>query len=242
MEGEEPGERQQAPLELAETFAEVALALLSEPDLDRTLQRIVDTAVKSVPGCDHAGISLIERRRITTRAASDEVPHAVDAIQYETDSGPCLDAIREHQAFFVDDLREETRWPDFATRATDATGVRSALSLRLFADDDTMGALNLYSKQPDAFDEEARAIGAVVAAHAAVAISGKRREANLELALVSRDAIGQAKGILIAQQQMTADEAFDALRRASQHLNLKLRDVADRVIFTGEIPTSIEEH
>ena len=236
-------EPQQAPMELAEAFADLARLLLNEQSLDATLQRIVDTAVKTVPGCDHAGISLIERRRsISTAAASDEVPHAVDAIQYETSSGPCIDAIREHAAFFVDDLREEPRWPEFSARANEATGVRSVLSLRLFAEEDTMGALNLYSKEPHAFDEDAQAIGAVFAAHAAVAISGGQREANLEKALESRDLIGQAKGILIANRQMTADEAFDALRRASQHLNLKLRDVADRVIFTGEIPDRAEEH
>ena len=230
------------PMELAETLAEVARGLLSEPDLDRTLERIVDMAVKTVPGCECAGISLVERRSITTRAASGDVPHAVDAIQHETNSGPCLDAIQRHEVFVTDDLRAEARWPEFSERVTEATGVRSVMSVRLFAEDDTMGALTLCSTSPSAFDEESTAVAAVFAAHASVAISASRREENLEKALASRDLIGQAKGILMAQQLMSADEAFDALRSASQHLNLKLRDVADRVILTGEIPTRTEQH
>ena len=242
VEGEDFTEQPPDATGLAETFATIARALLGEPSVEGTLQRIVDTAVETVPGCDHAGISLVERRRISTTAASDAVPGEVDAIQYETDSGPCLDAIREHEAFLVDDLLEESRWPDFARRAAESTGVRSVLSLRLFAEQDTMGGLNLYAREPAAFDLHAQAIGAVFAAHAAVALSSSRREANLERALETRDLIGQAKGILIAHQHMTANEAFDALRRASQHLHLKLHDVADRVVFTGEIPTQIDEH
>ena len=151
------------------------------------------------------------------------------------------DLIREHEVFLVDDLRLEDRWPEFSQRAADATGVRSVLSLRLFAEQDTMGALNLYSKDPDAFDKEAQAIAAVFAAHAAVAMSSSRRESNLERALESRDLIGQAKGILIAHRQMTADEAFETLRTASRNLNLKLRDVADHVVYTGEVPPRAEE-
>ncbi len=241
MEGEELIERPSDSMDLAESFAVIARALLAEPSADAVLQRIVDTAVLTVPGCDHAGISLVERRRIATAAASDEVPETVDSIQYETGSGPLVDAIREHEAILVDDLRAEDRWPEFSQRATEATGVRSVLSLRLFAEQDTMGALNLYSKEPDAFGTEAQAIAAVFAAHASVAMSSSRREANLERALESRDVIGQAKGILIANGQLTADEAFEALRQASRNLNVKLRDVADRVVYTGELPTRPEE-
>jgi GAF domain-containing protein len=235
MAADSDGEPQDA-MELAEAFAEIARALLSEPGLDEVLQHIVDSAVKTVPGCESAGISFIERRRITTAAASDEVPRQVDHVQYETDQGPCLDAIREHAVFVVDDLREEPRWPAFAERAADETGVRSMLAVRLFAEADTLGALNMYSMRPVGFGDDSRAVGAVFAAHAAVAISSSQREENLQKALQSRDVIGQAKGILIAHEHMTADEAYAALKQASQHLNLKLREVADRVVYTGVLP------
>ena len=98
-----------------------------------------------------------------------------------------------------------------------------------FAEEDTLGALNLYSKQRGAFDDEALAVGSVFATHAAVALAGAQHDEQMQKALQTRDVIGQAKGILMAQQDVSADEAFDILRRASQRMNIKLRELAERV-------------
>lgn len=216
-------------LELARVFAEIARTLLAEEDLAATLVKICTLAVKTIGGCDHAGITLVQGRNVSTEGASDEVPELVDAIQYQTGEGPCLNAISAHEVFLTDDLAEEARWPKFATRAVEETGVHSMLSLRLFADGDTMGALNLYSKATAAFDDEAREVGSVFAAHAAVAMASAKDHEHMQEAVRSRDVIGQAKGILMARQDITEGEAFDLLRRASQRLNIKLRDVAQAV-------------
>lgn len=216
---------------IAETFAYVARLLLAERGVEQTLAKIAELAVQTIDRCDHAGTSLIEERQITTAGASDGVSAKVDAIQCETDQGPCLDAIRDHEVFQVDCLAEEQeRWPSFAKRAVEETGVCSILAFRLFAEEGTMGALNLYSTRADAFDDEARDFGSVLAAHAAVALSHARREDQLEEAIKSRDVIGQAKGLLMARQGMSSEQAFEALRRASQRLNVKLREVAERVV------------
>lgn len=216
-------------MELAATFADVARALLSADDVEATLEKITSLAVETIDGCDHAGVSLVQGRQISTPAASDDVPVQVDAIQYEVDDGPCLGAIREHETFRIDDLAGEDRWPAFSRRAAQETGVASMPSIRLFAERDAMGALNLYSKQPSAFDDEALALGSVFATHAAVALAGAQHDEHLQKALQGRDVIGQAKGILMAQQNMNADETFDILRRASQRMNIKLRELAERV-------------
>ena len=64
------------------------------------------------------------------------------------------------------------------------------------------------------------------------------RATHLNQALESRGTIEQAKGILMATSDVTADEAFDMLRAASQRENVKLRDVAKRIVerrsFRGE--------
>ncbi len=222
--------------DLAEAFAEVARSLRAEHSVQTTLERIVHLAADTIDGCDHACVSLVRRGEITTPAANDEVGPKVDEIQYEVSEGPCLDAIREHEVFVTDDLSREERWPHFSQRVAEATGVRSALSYRLFVEADTLGALNLYSKGTAAFSEEDQAVGSIFAAHAAVALSAALNQQQLEEAVASRDVIGQAKGILMARQQVTADEAFEMLRRASQRLNVKLREVAKRVAGTGTAP------
>jgi GAF domain-containing protein len=222
----------------ADAFAEIARALLAEGDVQHTLQKICDLAVETIDGCDHAGISFLKGKNVSTPAASDDVPRQVDVIQYEVGEGPCLDAIREHEVFETGDLGRERRWPHFATRAQRETGTTSMLCFRLFVEADTLGALNLLSKAGDAFGEESRTVGLVFAAHAAVALSNAMHDEQMEEALQSRDLIGQAKGILMAREGVTADQAFDMLRRASQRLNVKLRDVAQSMVDGGPTSTS----
>lgn len=97
-----------------------------------------------------------------------------------------------------------------------------------------MGALNLMSGQPAAFDDDSLSTAALFAALAAVALNAAQTEESLQLALKSRDIIGQAMGILMERHRITDKEAFDRLSTASQSLNMRLKDVADQVVLTGE--------
>lgn len=240
-------EPEQYPADLAETFSEVARRLHRAETVEATLQEIAEVACKTVPGCDFAGMCLVRGKSIETPAQTDKAVAELDAIQSEIGEGPCVDAIVEHKTFYVEDLKAETRWPAFATEAVQR-GMASMLSFRLFIEENeagerTMGALNLYSRQRAAFDESAREVGLILASHASVALAAaqalahqKDEVANLHQAVASRDLIGQAKGILMERERLTADQAFDVLRRASQHVNLKLKEVAERVTETGERP------
>jgi GAF domain-containing protein len=230
-----------ADLALAKTFGEVARILIAEADPQATLQRIVTLAVETIESCQHAGISVVEGKAVTSPASSDELPAIVDRIQSETGEGPCVDAIREHQVFQTGKLSEERRWPIFSPRAVAESGIESVLSLRLFANE-TMGSLNLYSTQIDAFDDRDVAVATVFAAHAAVAWSTSQTIENLKVGLVTRQLIGQAVGLLMVRQNMSESEALDALKRASQRLNVKLRQVAERIVYPegGPSPYSVD--
>lgn len=222
----------------AAAFAALARSLLAQEDVQKTLQKIVELAVETIDGCDHAGITVLHGRRPATPAASDEVPGMVDAIQYEAGEGPCLDAIRDHEIFRTGDLSREARWPGFSARTHRETGVASMMAFRLFVAGDTLGSLNLYSRRFDAFDDRAQAAGSVFAAHAALALSTALHDEQMDQALASRDVIGQAKGVLMAREGVTAEVAFDMLRRASQRLNVKLLKLAQDVARTGASPAS----
>ena len=88
----------------------------------------------------------------------------------------------------------------------------------------------LIADAPNSFHDEDRAAAALFAAHAAVAFAAARERIQFQEALASRDVIGQAKGILMTQSHITADEAFDMLRRASQRLNRKLVSIAQDIV------------
>jgi GAF domain-containing protein len=224
----------------AEIFARIARQLEAETSPEATRDRITEAAVHTVHGCDHAAISIIRRRGgIETVAATDDVPSRVDSIQYQVGQGPGLQAIAEHVTLVIDDLAGDERWPAFSHRAVEETGVRSMLSFRLFLRGDTLGALSLYSRRPSAFDDHARAVGAVLAAHAAIALSAaqdRERADQLEDALRSSREIGMAMGVLMGRTGVTQDEAFALLRRTSQQLHRKLREVAAEVVETGQLP------
>ena len=209
----------------ADSFAQVARSLAEQDGLDATLQRIVDLATQIVPGAEHAAISLVRpHRQVQTVSPTDALARRVDQIQCDAGEGPCLDAMWEHEVVRIGDLSCTERWPAFAARAAEAR-VLSMLAFRLFVEGDTAGALNLYSSRREAFDEQSVHLGHVLAAHAGLAYDHARELAGLRAANESRNVIGQAQGILMAQHRIDADNAFLLLSRLSQNSNRKLRDV-----------------
>jgi GAF domain-containing protein len=236
---QDTGQRPSDESALASQFAAVARALAAEETVAATLQRLVEIARVIVPGCHHAGVTVLRRGRPETPAATDDVSGAVDRVQYETGEGPCLSAILEQPTYRTGDLALETRWPKFSRPAVERTGVHSVLAYRLFTEADTLGALNLYSRELHAFDDEAESIGTVLAAHAALALARAREReqiSGLEQAVVSNRSIGMAIGVLMANRRVGQDEAFDLLRRVSQRTNRKVREIADEVVHTGQLP------
>ena len=220
--------------ELAEAFADIARQLQAQNSREETWQKIIDLSHDFLPEFEHAAISLVHGNgRVDTVAATDDVPRVVDRIQYETGEGPCLSAIREENLYVTGDLGNEDRWPKFTARTVDETGIRSMLSFQLFVDDEVLGALNLYNHRVDAFDERAQAFGGVLAAHAAIAMSAANAQdeaEQLETALASSREIGTALGILMVQGKVTRDRAFQILSTGSQRTNVKLRELAARIV------------
>ncbi|SFN15184.1 GAF domain-containing protein [Pseudonocardia ammonioxydans] len=227
--------------DMAEMFARMARELESATDPSDTRDVITRSAVETVPGCDHAGISLIQRNgRVVTAAATDPVVTRIDAIQYELQEGPGLGAIADHAVYTIDDVAEvSTKWPEFTRRAAQEFGVASMLSFRLFSSGQTVGALNLYGRHPHAFTDGSRAMGAILAAHAAlsmVAANEHDEAVNLGKSLVSSRQIGTAIGIVMVRQGLDQETAFAFLVDASQRANKKLRELADVIVEAGDIP------
>lgn len=219
--------------EFARVISDVARGLEAQPDENATLSAVVTAAVATVPGVVSGGISQVHRRQITARMATDELVTLCDKAQEELNEGPCLDAIWHQHTVIVDDFATETRWPQFVARAAEL-GAGSLISFQLYVRGDTFGVLNLYSADGARFPDEAQLVGEVFATHAALALAGARHSRQMNEALTSRDAIGQAKGLLMAHQNLTGEQAFNLLVHASQDANIKLTDVATWLINDHE--------
>lgn len=220
------------------SLAEFARDLGSEQELAVVWRRVVAASVNKIVGAEHAGVTQISDRSASTPVCTDELVHAVDRHQYASGEGPCLSAAIHHEPMVrVADLRTDQRWPRFSA-AVAGLPVRSILSFRLYTREDSFGALNLYSCHTDAFTDESVQTGTLLAAHAAAVAAHAVQSANLRVALVSRDVIGQAKGILMERHKLTGNEAFDLLITASQHTHRKLHEIATYLAETGELPTA----
>ncbi|MFE9446657.1 GAF and ANTAR domain-containing protein [Streptomyces sp. NPDC006602] len=222
-------------------MALLARDLLAQDSVQATLDQIAAAAVNLLDGCDAAGILAMRKGRAVTLAACGDMVHDSDRLQGELGEGPCFDLARgkdgERVYRIADMTRPQPTWPRYAAEAR-RLGVGSMTGVLLYTDDDDFGALNLYSRHPGAFGEDIETAGWLLASHAAVALAGAHTIDQLEHAMDTRHAIGEAMGILRERHQLSEDEAFSALRRISQHHNIKLRDVAQRIRAAENVGTA----
>lgn len=227
---------------LEQSMSALAGALLADPDARAgTLARFVTLATEIVSGCDSAGVLVADDAGFATAAATSQIVGALHDLQRDCGEGPCLDAIADQSPRYATDLASDSQWPSFAPAAV-ALGVRSVLAYPLI-NAGRASALNLYAGLPAAFGAADRARGLLLSVFAGLAIGAAdeqqradAREANLRAALRTRELIGQAQGILMERERITSDQAFALLRDSSQHLNVKLREVAETLVETGETP------
>lgn len=220
---------------IARDLSELARRMQAEDDSASLLQLIVKAVTSEVEGADHAGISLVIKGKVRSEASSSDLARELDDLQHKVDDGPCLSSLREQITVRSDDLCKEARWPTFAEAAVEM-GTRAMLAVQLFVEGDNLGALNMYAEQPNSFSSADENVSQLLASHAAVALVDARKIENLQVALESRDVIGQAKGILMERFKVSPAQAFGMLIAVSQHTHRKLNVVAEQLAATGELP------
>lgn len=226
---------------LAQQFATLTYSLLDATTAGEVLQQIVQTALRVVPGADLVSITLRSRDgKFHTPVETDPVAVELDELQYDLHEGPCLDVADPAGPAIAtaDDLATTSSWPHFGPAAA-RRGMGAVLSTALLPDVQSprlSGALNIYSRERHGIDQTDQALALLLATHASLALAHTEavdaatlQAEQLRRAIDSRDVIGQAKGILMARRGLTADQAFDLLRRSSQDLNVKLVQLAEVV-------------
>jgi GAF domain-containing protein len=217
-------------------------AVSAAEELDDLLLGVAAGAVRAVANVDAVSITVLESLGARTVAYTDERVLPLDAKQYASQLGPCLEALHTRQAVRVALGLQEQRWPEFVAAAR-AEGVRATLSIPLILastvgqDDELVGSLNAYSRTTPAFDlvdEKLMCLYTDAASqtiiHARYRQHAQQTIAQLREALVSRPEIEQAKGALRVINSCTAEEAFTILAEQSQRENVKVRELAHRVL------------
>jgi hypothetical protein len=192
---------------LADALASAALELHAAEGREQTARTAVRLARELVPGTDRAGLFVVERSgRVRTLATTDDVPESELLAP------------------------AEELWDSPLSVVDDGAG-GCALFLRLRGHPSRFSVLSLYAKRPGAFADEAVVrVGRLLAAYVGIALETVAVTEQLTEAMHTRDVIGQATGLLMGRLNIDAAEAFDRLVRASQKGNVKLRDIASRIV------------
>jgi GAF domain-containing protein len=218
--------------DLAVRMAELARAVAAPRSAEEIFSEVTKAAVELIPGVDTAGILLITKGgKFESHAGTTDLPHELDELQHMLQEGPCMDAALNDVMLRTEDFRNETRWPAYSA-AVAKLGVLSGMSFRLYTNERTAGALNLFGFEPVNWTVDQQTVGSVLAAHAASAIIANRQGEQLHSALNTRDRIGQAKGIIMERFGVDDMRAFDMLRRLSQESNTPLVKIAEGVVNT----------
>ena len=205
------------------------------PGRATNLKKIMVAATAHIAAVDHAGITVVPHRGvIRSCSATDGQVLVIDNIQQRCLQGPCFELPREQRICRVNDAERDSRWPLFTEGLLSRTPIRSMLSIQLFSHADGGAALNLYCDHPNAFDDEAQEASMTFAAQAVLAMEPARLEV-LHDALLHRNVIGQATGVLMERFNMDAPAALTLLVQLSGQYHELLPQVARRLLVT---PTS----
>jgi GAF domain-containing protein len=199
---------------------------------------VVELTVEAVPPAEVVGITMLVEGRPRTAIFTDATAVEIDRAQYDSD-GPCLDAFKERRVTLVESTLEDGPWPEFR-RAAAAHGIRSTASFPLLVDATAIGAMNVYARRERGFGPDHIETATLFASQAAIVLANaqaywdaRELSSGLTEAMRYRAVIEQAKGILMGAEGCDEDAAFQILVRASQRENLKLREIAQRLVASA---------
>jgi GAF domain-containing protein len=222
-------------------------ALLEADTVEQFLHELAVLAARTVGEGEGMSCGMALRRRgrpVSATACSDPLASEADRVQYQSDDGPALHALRHARSVNVRDTATASRWPRFC-REAESLGIRSCYAAPLIHDGEPAGAIMLYARRPGAFGQEETRRAEEFASHAAGALTLSLRMASctdqndqLRSSIVSRAVIDQALGVIMATERCPQDKAFAMLRRVSQNSNVKVSDLAATIVtrVSGEPP------
>jgi GAF domain-containing protein len=196
---------------------------------DSALDDLVRSAAGNIPGVDFASITVRGKDgSLATLAATDQMAHQADQIQYQLREGPCYAAVTNERMVLVNDLESASDFPRYCKQAL-GIGMRSQLAIQLLHNGEQAG-LNLYAHKRRAFDRATLELAELFATQAAAVLKYATQVEQLTEAVHTRTDIGTAIGILMERYSIERAQAFAFLLRNSNQRNVKLRHLAQQVI------------
>jgi GAF domain-containing protein len=220
---------------LISALEDLARVVQNAETLGAALANIAEVATESVPRCAAATIALSIEGKPITAAMTARFALELDLVQYDTHDGPCLTAFRTMETLRLNIAEPGEAFPHFARAAADR-GVSAVLSVPAKWGDEPVATLNLYSRTGP-FDETAVAVGEVLAAQIAIAVSRSPEFATARSVVEhgQRDIddaadVNIATGLLMVNEGCTAEQAQGLLRSAAVQDEQTIVEIAQRII------------
>ena len=206
------------------------------PLLTEYLDEVADTTAAELGDVAGVAVTISVDGSPFTVGANNDLARDVDLIQYRIGRGPCLHALRYGEGLYVPDLAADDRWGEYGPQAA-ARGAASCVSVPVIVDGSPAAVFKVYSGEVDGLNQDQRRLaqdaardivgGVMLAKH----LGRQASEIDDRIAaMTTRRVIDVAIGIVMQRDGTDADTAFGMLRKASQHRNVKLRDVAAEVV------------
>jgi anti-anti-sigma factor len=213
--------------------------------IDAALRRVTELVSATIGGADGVSITLERDGQLATVAASNETVMIMDGHQYETGEGPCLSAAAHGRGYHIDSLATETRWPEFVPLALEQ-GIASIMSTPLMTIERPLGALNIYSNAERIFGPQQQELASLFASHASAILTDsgatdEQMNTRLADALVTRQTIARAQGVLMARENISADGAAASIHRSARTAGVDVALQAATIVASTHNDTSSEK-
>jgi hypothetical protein len=219
-----------------------ASALRAPSAREEALASLAASAAANIPGIDFVSITVHRAdQSLYTAASSHRQADVADAWQYELHEGPCFAAVNNERFVLVNDLATATEFPRYAPRAVEL-GMGAQAAIQLMDDGKQQAGLNLYARKAGGFDQSALQMAELFASQAGAILGYAEQVEQLSVAIHTRTDIGTAVGILMERYAIDRHQAFAFLTRTSQHRNIKVRVLANQIIYGTFKDTPSEQH
>jgi hypothetical protein len=178
----------------------------------------------------------------STVCASDATAARLDELQFDLGEGPCWSALTAHRPVIAADLRatDSDDWPVFAEAVTGderVSGVAAMFAFPLVVGTLDIGAVDLYSHVTGPLTETQVSDASSLAGMAAWQVlrrilndQDSDFSADLLPSVTSRREVHQATGMILAQLNISADDALLLLRAHAFSSGRSVREIADDVV------------
>jgi signal transduction protein with GAF and PtsI domain len=220
-----------------EALSEISQAISSDQYLDDILKLIV-TVTANVMGSKICSLWILDEKEgaLKIRATQTMSEEYLKERSLRLGEGVVGYVAQQKKPLAVLEVLKEPRFKEKELARKE--GLVSMLSVPLAVKDKVIGVINCYTSYPHEFTETERTVLAAVASQAAICVENTElmvKTKVIQEELEVRKLVERAKGIIMKRQEISEEEAFKRIRKASMDNRKTIREIAEAILLTDKM-------